>query len=138
MKAGCSASDWFDKFDNCCKYWRQILVTITIDKYFWQLIWKLWQTVLTDEVRELFHLKLTLAAATSEWIPAFTTHHTKSSEKSSVLCKELQCKMVINSLRLLINWGNEQDAKLSPLFIINEVLSNHPNILTKISKLDEA
>ena len=46
--------------------------------------------------------------------------------------------MVINTLWLLINWGNEQDAKLSPLFTINEVLSNHPNILTKISKLDEA
>ena len=59
-------------------------------------------------------------------------------KKVLLLCKELQCKRVINSLRLLINWGNEQDAKLSPLFIINEVLSNHPNILTKISKLDEA
>ena len=65
-------------------------MTITIDKYFWQLIWKLWQTVLTDEVRELFHLKLTLAVATSEWIPAFTSHHTKSSEKDSVLCRNLK------------------------------------------------
>ena len=46
--------------------------------------------MLTDEVRELFHLKLTLAVATSEWIPAFTSHHTKSSEKDSVLCRNLK------------------------------------------------
>ena len=37
MKAGCSASDWFDKFDNYCKYWWQILVTNSDDNHYWQI-----------------------------------------------------------------------------------------------------